>query len=103
MRYILHDPKILRHAMDHPGRGTSYSIRELAKAVGLSHHALIGHLLTGERDGCDEGTAEAIAEAVGVSVRVLFAPPASLDQNEAIRGQVSKTNGEPPPLKKETT
>lgn len=91
VRYALRDPKILRHAMDHPGRGTSYSIRELAKAAGLTHHALIGHLLTGERRDCDVATAHAIAEAVGVAVLVLFAPPASPNANESPRERGSST------------
>jgi hypothetical protein len=95
-RYALRDPKILRHAMDHPERGRSYSIRELAKTVGLSHHALIGHLLTGERKDCDSDTARAIAEAVGVGVRVLFAPPASPNPNEATRRRSNHPNQPPP-------
>lgn len=67
--------------MDHPGRGTPYTIRELAQTVGLPHHALIGHLLTGERDDCDYETARRIARAVGVAILVLFAPPASPESN----------------------
>ena len=81
MRYTLRHPKALKWAMDHPGRGTPYSIRELADAVGLTHHSLIGHLLKGSRTECDMETAHRIAEAVGVAVLVLFAPPASPDQN----------------------
>jgi hypothetical protein len=77
VRYDLRDPNTLRSVMEHPGRGTPYSIRELAETVGLKGHALIGHLLTGERKDCDVAIAHAIAEAVGVAVLVLFAPPAS--------------------------
>ncbi|MEU2674781.1 XRE family transcriptional regulator [Streptomyces sp. NPDC007164] len=81
-RYSLRDPKILRWVMDHPGRGTPYSIRQLADAIGLSHHALIGHLLTGERSECDVDTAHSIAEAVGVALLVIFAPSASPEKND---------------------
>lgn len=83
VRYELRDPKILRWVMDHPGRGTPYSVRGLAEAVGLSHHALIGHLLTGERRDCDFELAHRIAGAVGVAILVLFAPPPSPEWNEA--------------------
>lgn len=93
VRYDLRNPKILRWAMDHPGRGNPYSIRELAEKVGLKHHALIGHLLTGERDDCDMDTAHAIAESVGVAVLVLFAPPASPSQNEPTFGSDQSTPG----------
>lgn len=84
--------------MDHPGRGNPYSIRQLADAIGLSHHALVGHLLTGERGDCDSETAHRIAEALGVSVRVLFAQPASPETNEPDPERKQKTHGatEPP-------
>lgn len=82
VRYALRDPQILRWVMEHPGRGAPYSIRGLAGAVGLTHHALIGHLLTGERNDCDVVTAHRISEALGVEVLVLFEPPTSLDQND---------------------
>ncbi|MDG9701728.1 hypothetical protein [Streptomyces sp. DH37] len=81
MRYTLRDPKALKWVMEHPGRGTPYSTRTLAEEVGLTHHSLIGHLLNGVRKDCDMETAHRIAEAVGVAVLVLFAPPASPDQN----------------------
>lgn len=83
--------------MDHPGRGAPYSIRELAETVGLSHHALIGHLLTGERKDCDMTTAHAIAEAVGVAVLVLFAPPASPKRNESSPEQANHLGRATPP------
>jgi hypothetical protein len=66
--------------MDHPGRGAPFSIRTLAAEVGR-HHSLIGHLLTGERDDAESDDAQAIAEAVGVALLVLFAPPASPNRN----------------------
>lgn len=84
--------------MDHPGRGTPYSIRQLAEAIGLSHHALVGHLLTGERSDCDSETAHRIAAAVGVAVLVLFAPSASPETNEPDRVHSQLVTGatEPP-------
>ncbi len=88
VRYDLRDRQILRWVMDHPGRGVPYTIRTLAEAVGR-HHSLIGHLLTGERDGVDADDAHAISEAVGVAVLVLFAPPSSPKRTES--------DTEPPP------
>lgn len=66
--------------MDHPGRGAPYTTRTLGSAVGR-HHSLIGHLLTGERRYAEAEDAQAIAETVGVALLVLFAPPASPNQN----------------------
>ena len=80
MRYELRSKEVLRWVMDHPGRGVPFSIRTLAAEVGR-HHSLIGHLLTGERDDVESDDAQAIAEAVGVALLVLFAPPASPNQN----------------------
>ena len=79
--------------MDHPGRGAPYSIRQLADTIGLSHHALIGHLLTGERNDCDISTAHRIAEALGVAVLVLFAPSASPEANGTDRDRSPIANG----------
>ncbi|WP_458089301.1 hypothetical protein [Streptomyces malaysiensis] len=83
MRYTLRDPGMLRKVMQYPGRGAPYSIRELAEAIELKHHSLVGHLLTGERDDCDSNVAHAIAGALGVAVLVLFAPPTSPDSIES--------------------
>lgn len=80
MRYTLRNRAVLQHCLQYPGRGTPYSVRSLAREAGLRHHSLIGHLLTGERTDCDRDVAHDIAEAVGVAVLVLFAPPASPDQ-----------------------
>lgn len=81
-RYKLRDPGALRYCMDNPGRGRPFSVRTLADAAGLRGHSLIGHLLTGERREASVDDAHAIAEAVGVAVLVLFAPPASPNPNE---------------------
>lgn len=82
MRYELRSREILRWVMDHPGRGAPFSVRTLAAEIGR-HHSLIGHLLTGERRYAEADTAQAIAEAVGVALRVLFEPPASTNQNDS--------------------
>jgi hypothetical protein len=76
VRYTLRDREMLRKLMEHPGRGAPYSTRTVATAVGC-HHSLIGRLLDGTQETCDVDTAHRIAEAVGVAVLVLFAPPAS--------------------------
>lgn len=76
---MLRNREILRWCMDHPGRGTPFSIRTLAEAVGCSH-SLIGHLLTGERKDVERNDAHTIAEVVGVAILVLFAPPSSPNQ-----------------------
>lgn len=83
MRYQLRDKNILRWCMEHPGRGAPYTTRTLGAAI-HRHHSLIGHLLTGERRDAAAEDAQAIAEAVGVALLVLFAPPASPNQNAAV-------------------
>ena len=83
--------------MDHPGRGTPYSVRSLGAAIGR-HHSLIGHLLRGTRDDCEMEDAHAISEAVGVAVLVLFAPPASPEPNStALDQQYLTVEATPPP------
>ncbi|HCA85501.1 MAG TPA: hypothetical protein DEQ61_08410 [Streptomyces sp.] len=82
-RYKLRNREWLQFVMQHPGRGTPYTVRSLAASIGLSHHSQVGHLHSGERDDCDRDVAHAIAEAVGVAVLVLFAPPASPKQTAA--------------------
>jgi hypothetical protein len=62
--------------MDHPGRGTPFSIRSLAKESCVNR-STIGHLLTGERDDIEMDDAHAVTEALGVAVLVLFMPPSS--------------------------
>jgi len=80
VRYELRSRQILRWVMDHPGREVPFSTRTLAAEIGR-HHSLVGHLLTGERRHVGAEDAQAIAEAVGVDLRVLFAPTASPDRN----------------------
>ncbi len=76
VRYTLRDRELLRKLMDHPGRGTPYSTRTLAAAVGC-HHSQIGRLLDGTQETAEVDNAHDIAEAVGVAVLVLFIPPTS--------------------------
>ncbi|HET8944450.1 MAG TPA: hypothetical protein VFO59_06675 [Dehalococcoidia bacterium] len=78
-RYDLRSPEVLRWVMDHPGRGVPYSVRSLAAATGCSP-ALIGGLLTGRQKSAGMEDAHSIAEAGGVAVLVLFAPPATPNQ-----------------------
>jgi hypothetical protein len=60
--------------MEHPGRGTPYTARQLAKTAGC-HHSTVGHLCTGRQSAVDSQIATDLAEALGVAVLVLFAPP----------------------------
>jgi hypothetical protein len=76
VRYTLRDRDLLRRIMEHPGTGVPLSIRGLARAAECPH-ATIGHLLSGEQTTASMRHAHAIAEAVGVAVLVLFAPPSS--------------------------
>jgi hypothetical protein len=74
--YTLRDRDLLRKIMEHPGTGVPYTVRSLAKAAKCPH-STIGHLLSGEQTTTSTEYAHDIAEAVGVAVLVLFAPPAS--------------------------
>lgn len=76
VRYTLRAADLLSQFMQHPGRGAPYSNRTLADAAGCSH-SLIHRLVTGKQEDVDMQVAHAIAEAVGVAILVLFAPPAS--------------------------
>jgi Cro/C1-type HTH DNA-binding domain len=76
VRYTLRDPALLSTLMDHPGRGTPYSTRTLAEAVGC-HHSQVHRLLTGQQETVDMDLAHALTKALGVAILVLFAPPAS--------------------------
>lgn len=76
VRYTLRNRQVLRHCIDHPGRGKPYSIRSLAETAGVNR-STIGHLASGERDDVDMDDAHSIAEALGVAVLILFMPPAS--------------------------
>lgn len=87
VRYALRDPSLLHQLMTHPGRGTPYSTRTLAEAADC-HHSLIHRLLTGSQDSCEVVTAHDIAEALGVAVLVLFAPPASPNRIDSAADEI---------------
>lgn len=71
--------------METPGRGQSYSVRDLAEVSGVSR-SQVGRLVAGTRNSLDVTEAHALAEAVGVAVLVLFAPPASPKQGQNDNG-----------------
>lgn len=70
--------------MTFPGRGRSFSIRDLAEESGVSK-GVIENLLAGRQDNADVDDATALAEAVGSAIFPLFAPPASPDLNQTSR------------------
>jgi transcriptional regulator with XRE-family HTH domain len=76
VRYRLRRLGMLHELMEHPGRGTSYTIRDLAATAGVSR-SQIGRLVKGETDNLGVIEAHAVAEALGVAVLVLFMPPVS--------------------------
>lgn len=77
-RVPLHDPNTLRWIMQHPGRGTPYTVRELA-AEAHCQPATIGHLLAGRYQRTSESTASRIAAALGCEMAALFVPSSSTD------------------------
>lgn len=72
--YRLRDRALLAQLMAHPGRGTAYNAGTLAEAAQISR-SMVGHLCTGEREGCAPDIAHRIADALGVGLLVLFVPP----------------------------
>lgn len=79
MRYVLRDVELLKKIMEHPGRGESYSIRDLAAAAQVTK-SKIERLVRGDLDWLDVNEAHRVVEALGVRVLVLFAPPSSMPQ-----------------------
>lgn len=79
MRYVLRDVETFRKIMEHPGRGESYSIRELASTAQVTK-SKIERLVRGDLDWLDVNEAHRVVEALGVTVLVLFMPPASTSQ-----------------------
>jgi transcriptional regulator with XRE-family HTH domain len=69
--------------MQYPGRLAPYSIRTLADASGVKR-GVIEKLLNGTQRTADIDDAIALAEALGVSINPLFAPPASPDQSRSV-------------------
>jgi transcriptional regulator with XRE-family HTH domain len=76
VRYSLRDLDIFKRIMETPGRGTPYTVRDLAEASGVSR-SQIGRLLTSDLTHLDVNDAHSVAEALGVAVLVLFMPPVS--------------------------
>lgn len=70
-RFRVRDVAKLRDRMAKSKREVPHSVRSLAQQVNVSH-ALVGHLLTGERDSLDGDVAERIAEALDTPVGDLF-------------------------------
>ncbi len=82
VRYVLRDLEVFRKIMEHPGRGVPYTVRSLADASGMSR-SQVGRLVSGELADLGVTEAHAIAEALGVAVLVLFAPPSSPNQGRS--------------------
>ncbi|MEU5772615.1 helix-turn-helix transcriptional regulator [Streptomyces venezuelae] len=79
MRYVLRDLDYFQKTMKTPGRGVPFEPPELAQAVGISRSQMY-RIVAGEVRAIQVDQAHAIAEALGVAVLVLFAPPASPEQ-----------------------
>jgi hypothetical protein len=79
VRYVLRDLETFLKIMEHPGRGQSYSIRDLAATARVSK-SKIERIARGELDWLDVNEAHRVVEALGVSVLVLFMPPASTSE-----------------------
>lgn len=71
LRLAVIDPSMIRHVMDHPARGTRWTVRELAPILGCSIGTL-SHMRTGGRATVPAELADRFAEAVGVETAVLF-------------------------------
>lgn len=84
VRYELRDLNVFRWVMEHPGRGAPYSVRTLADAAGLKS-STVGHLVNGRTKTCEADAAHALTRVLGVAILVLFAPPASPEQNGSDR------------------
>lgn len=79
MRYVLRDVELLKKIMEHPGRGESYSIRDLAAATQVTK-SKIERLVRGDLDWLDVNEAHRVVESLGVTVLILFVPPVSTSQ-----------------------
>jgi len=82
VRYRLRDLATFKKIMGSPGRGTPFTVRDLAETAGVSR-SQIGRLLTGDLKHLDVNDAHAVTEALGVAVLVLFMPPASPNEGHA--------------------
>ena len=83
-RWTLRSIPFFRHCMLNPGRCESFSVRTLADASGVSV-GVIDKLLAGRQNTADVEDAIALAEALGVAINPLFAPPSSPNPNRTSR------------------
>jgi hypothetical protein len=75
--------------MKNPGRGAPYGYGSLAKASGCGS-GLIEKLATGNQETVDVDDATSLAEALGVGILTLFAPPATPNQVTSTTGPDQK-------------
>lgn len=76
VRYTLRDLDYFQKTMKTPGRGAPYEPPELAEVAGVSRSQMY-RIVAGEVSSVPVEQAHSIAEALGVAVLVLFAPPSS--------------------------
>ncbi|GAA3301400.1 helix-turn-helix domain-containing protein [Streptomyces cinereospinus] len=69
--YEVHSSDRLKMLMERTGTGDSITSRELAAKAGVAH-GTIGGLMSGAQRVVPEGKAQAIADALGVQLRVLW-------------------------------
>lgn len=86
-RYRVHDGPLLKRLMTCPEPGgTSHTVRSLARASGLSK-SKIQALIDETRPTVEGSDASAIAEAVSVRRKALFAPEQSSFEDKDSRGE----------------
>lgn len=78
-RWTLKNREWFKWVMKNPGTGVPYSLDSLAKASGCGR-GLIEKLANGSQKTADVDDALALAEAVGVTILTLFAPPTTPNQ-----------------------
>lgn len=72
--WTLVDADLLRRLMQRTGDGSKATVRELAARAEVPH-STVGNLLTGAQTLIRAEAAQALADAIGVGVLILFAPP----------------------------
>lgn len=73
-QWALVNAGLLRTLMTRTGDGSKVTVRELAHRANVPV-GTIGNLLTGTQSSIRAEAAQAIADAIGVGVLILFAPP----------------------------
>jgi hypothetical protein len=88
----LKSPELLRAFVGDPLKDASkrMSGRQLAKYVDV-HPSFIDHLLAGRRTSCEPGTAERIAEVLGVPLNVLFDPKVPTTARQTVQHSAHNT------------